>query len=409
MSRNVPFLDDPYLVRHASKRRWVVACAAVVLIALIALGLFALAAYSWIQFDIPEAPPELKQAEVRLGKGLLQKSIFFADVQLGNVTDIILDPLPGARFGVAGVGGAVFLKADRTAQSRVTFQPATRKSLGFPLTPTCVQFLDLDGHHKWAFLNRGGTGWQDASLIGPDGQTLWVSGGMPGVDDMTAGNLDGASGSDSAPQFVVGFNGDGGLRCLDVKGVLKWQKLGANIWHVEIVDIKDNGQPKIVHSDASGGITVRNRDGDVEREIKPVEYCAHFSVCRWPSASSEPKLVIPGKGQIWLADFDGNLIAGLKAPSWEGAFPVIHATAFRLKEDEPPFLATVTNYSLWNASVLTVFNGEKQPVYEEIITEQCATLRALPVEGSAVDDLLVGGNGKVWRYTAAETAVGKKK
>ena len=32
-------------------------------------------------------------------------------------------------------------------------------------------FLDLDGHHKWAFLNRGGTGWQDASLIGPDGKT----------------------------------------------------------------------------------------------------------------------------------------------------------------------------------------------------------------------------------------------
>jgi hypothetical protein len=276
--------------------------------------------------------------------------------------------------------------------------------LGFPLTPTHVQFLDLDGHHKWAFLNRGGSGWQDASLIGPEGQTLWVEGGSPGVDDMTAGDL----GGDSSPQFVVGFNGGGGLRCLNVKGILQWQKPGGNIWHVEIVDIKDNGQPKIVHADASGGLTVRSRNGDVEREMKPVEYCSEFSVCRWPSANSGPKLVIPGKGQIWLADFDGKIIGEFKARSWEGSSEEVHATAWRLKEDAPPFLATVTNYSLWNASVLAVFNGEKQPVYEEIITEECACLRALPHEDSAVDDLLVGGNGKVWRYTATETARAKK-
>ncbi len=319
---------------------------------------------------------------------------------------MILDPLPGARFGVAGVKGAVFLKPDRTPLSHVNFEsPQKLAGFGFPLNATYVQFLDLDGHHNWAFLNRGGNGWQDASLIGPDGKTLWVCGGQPAVDDMTAGNL----GSDGAPQFVVGFNGGGGLRCLNVKNELQWEKPGRNIWHVEIVDIDGKGQPKIVHTDASGGFTIRNRKGDIEREMKPVEYSSEFSVCRWPAAKSSPKLVIPGKEQIWLADFDGKVIGEFKARSWQGSSREIHATVCRLKKDEPPYLVTVTNYSLWNVSVLALFNSEKQPVYEEIITEQCASLLALPHEGAAVDDLLVGGNGKVWRYTAAETAVGKKK
>jgi hypothetical protein len=397
----VPPSDRPYETRQQSRWPVVIGFAAV---ALIVVGLFRFVAHHWNAFESPPAPPELRKAEVRVGQGLLEKAIFFADEQLGNVTDIILDPLPGARFGVAGVSGAVFLKPDRTALSHVKFQPAARKSLGFPLAPTHVQFLDLDGHHKWAFLNRGGDGWQDASLIGPDGKTLWVEGGRPAVDDMAAGDLAG----DGSPLFVVGFNGGGGLRCLNVKNELQWQKPGRNIWHVEIVDIDGNGQPKIVHTDASGGFTIRNRKGDIEREIRPVEDGDEFSVCHWPTAKSGPKLVIPGKGQIWLADFDGNLLAGFKAPSWEESSAEVHATVCRLKEDEPPFLATVTNYSLWHASVLAVFNSRKQLLYEEIITEECASLLALPHDGAAVDDLLVGGNGKVRRYTATEAEAKKK-
>ena len=404
----VPSSDDAHKTRHRSARPMAIGCAAVFLIA---VGLFTFAALKWNSFEIPPVPPALQKPEVRLGKGLLQNSIFFAGEQLGNVTDIILDPLPGARFGVAGVSGAVFLKPGRTPLSRVKFESPIQKLAGFgsPLRPTHVQFLDLDGHHKWAFLNRGGTGWQDASLVGPDGQTLWVYGGMPGVDDMTAGSLRG----DGSPEFIVGFNGGGGLRCLNVKGELQWQQPGSNIWHVEIVDIEGNGQPKIVHTDASGGFTIRNPKGDVEREMRPVRHSSNFSVCRWPTTTSSPKLVIPDKAEIRLADFDGNIVGEFKTSSWEaswkGSSSQIHATACRLKKDEPPYLATLTNYSLWDASVLAVFNSDQQPVYEEIITEDCTSLLALPHEGSAVDDLLVGGNGKVWRYTAAETAVGKKK
>jgi hypothetical protein len=395
----VPSSGEPRNRRPALKWPLLIGCVAGCAMLLLVLGgVVAFFVYQAMTFQLPPAPPELQTPQVRLGKGLLQKSVFFSDEELGNVTDIILDPLTGARFGVAGVSGAVFLKPDRTPLSHVEFADA-------PVRPTHVQFLDLDGHHTWAFLNRGGSGWQDASFIGADGRTLWVYGGLPGVDDMTAGNL----GGDGSPQFIVGFNGGGGLRCLDAKGELQWQMPGSNIWHVEIVDIDGKGKPKILHTDASGGFTIRNSKGDVEREMRPVGHCSGFSLCRWPTAKSGPKLVIPGKGHIVLADFDGNIVCEFKAPTWEGASKNVHATACRLKKDAPPFLAAVTSYSLWKASVLAVFNSEKQPVYEEILTERCGCIVALPHAGSQVDDLLVGGNGKVWRYTTAEMAEGKKK
>ncbi len=67
-------------------------------------------------------------------------------------------------------------------------------------------------------------------------------------------------------------------------GLLQWQQPDGNVWHVEIVDTKGDGNLQIVHSNAGGQITIRDQDGKVLRQSKPGNYFSSFSVCRWPTA-----------------------------------------------------------------------------------------------------------------------------
>jgi hypothetical protein len=193
---------------------------------------------------------------VTVGKGFFEKKLVVHDATLGAVTDIILDPTSEAALGVAGLQGAVFLKDDHSVVSRVTFDVPDRHS-----SPTRIQFVATKTKGVWEFLDRGGHGWSDASLYGKDGHLLWAYGGMPGVDDMAAGDLDG----DGQPEFVVGFNGAGGLRCLDDTAHEQWRKMGGNIWHVEIVDMDGDGKPEIIQHRCSRRI----RDPRSTRKISP--------------------------------------------------------------------------------------------------------------------------------------------
>ena len=88
----------------------------------------ALVAFGW-DFRRLLAPSELQHPSVGVGKEFLDKSVFLTDQSLGNVTDIIRDPLPGAALGVAGLQGAAFLKPDNTVLSRVNLRGRLEKSV----------------------------------------------------------------------------------------------------------------------------------------------------------------------------------------------------------------------------------------------------------------------------------------
>ncbi len=300
--------------------------------------------------------------------------MFLTDQPLGNVTDIIRDPIPGAALGVAGLQGAAFLKPDNAVLSRVNFARATRKVNFFelPLIPTHVQFVDLDGHGDWAFLNRGGRGASDASLIGKDGRTLWTYSGTPGVDDMTAGKL----GRDDAASFVVGFDGIGGIRRLDKNAQVMWQQSDGDVSHVEIVDAQGDGIGRILHTGSGRQFTIRDANGAVMRQFGADIYCSHFSVCRWPDATSSPKLLLARKGQVLLSDLVGKTLAEFKLSTSAKSPDEIHGTAVRLKKSEPEFLAVVVDYWLPHASVLSVLSHDQKLVYQEVIADDCCSILA---------------------------------
>jgi len=108
-----------------------------------------------------------------------------------------------------------------------------------------------------SYIDRGGGGWQPGAFIDENGRLVWQPEIDSAMDDLTAGDLDG----DGGLEFVVGYNGRGGVRCYDITGRPRWRKDDGNVWHVEIVDTDGDGQAEIVHSNAAD----RRLRGDARR------------------------------------------------------------------------------------------------------------------------------------------------
>ncbi len=339
---------------------------------------------NWLAPTPRAMPDELREASVLIGGEVLDKQDWFTSPSIGKVTDIRLVDSPDIRIGIAGLNGAVWLTSDRDVASSVTF----KKRLAH------VEFVDIDGDGEFEFLDRGGRGWQDASLLDSSGRTLWTRGGMPGVNDMAAGDFDG----DGAMEFVVGFNGGGGIHRLDRQGRKVWDVGDSNVWSVTVIDTDGDGTPEIVHSNAAGQITVRDATGRVIQRSRPSVYFSHFSLCRWPVDTDSTSLLLVDDNAILLLDFAGKTVGKFDAPLAD-RLAEAYGAPIRFAADQPAHLAVLVEFDNWRRSVLYVFDEAGTLVYQEVIGEACAALATIHKDESGRESLLIGGSGRVWEYT----------
>lgn len=337
-----------------------------------------------------EMPAELETEGVVEGAGLLEKTSLVDDDRLGLVTDLRQIRSSEAVFGVAGTDGALFLDARGTPVSSVAYSE----------TASQVRLVDVEGDGQWEFHDRGGVGWEDTALMDHAGKRLWAYGEFPGVNDAASGDLD----QDGILDFVVAMNGNSGVRRLDRSGKSLWSKSDSIVWHVELVDVDGDGKAEIVHSSGLGGITIRDQQGNVLREQETEPYCSEFSLCRWPDREGETHLLVADEGQIWVLDFNGKAVAKFDVPESMDAESVV-GTTVRLHEGRPEYFAAVVDLDTWETSVLYVFDKGRRIRFKEVIRDKCTAILAVPREGSAADDFLVGGTGSVWKYTVPDGKV----
>jgi hypothetical protein len=369
-------------------RIWVSIAVVVFIIGLFVGGYFAFQYLISPMLSTPRlAMPEgLNKTGVSTGKEFLSKSVYVEDSRLGTISDIAFgkfSPKPAASIAIAGNRGALLLDDNAKAKAYVKFSVRAGH--------TVIVDVDKDGSPE--YLNRGG-GWQKVSLHDNSGNTVWTVGGMPAVNDIAAGDIN----RDGILEFVVGYNGGGGVRLLDRNAKEIWKQSGSNVWHVEFVDLNSDGNLKIMHSNAAGEMTIRDKDGEIISKSKPEPYFSHFSLCRWPNKSAQQFALLAYNNNIWVLDFSGKTAARL-----DTTIPVSYGHArgvpVKFKSDHPEYFAVLVDFHTWKKSVLYVYGADKKPVYQEIIPEACASIAALSGNMKDQDSLLVGCEGKVLKYS----------
>ena len=334
-------------------------------------------------------PKSVSKPAVLIGSGLMSKSVFARATGIGKVTDIICSK-PG-QIIAAGPSGAAVVD---------TISGAVKSSVSLTGSLDNVTIVSTPSGSS-QYLNRGS--WiSAAALYDGSGKVLWTYGGLSGVDDAAAGDING----DGRLEFVVGYNGGGGVHLLDSSGRKVWVKSDGNVWHVEMVDTNGDGKLEIVHSNAGGQMTVRDAAGAVLRQSRPPTYFSHFSLCRWPGKAGSQYALQAGNDAIWVLAFDGRAAARLDAPKC-GYLGAAKGVPVRLENGKPDLFAVLVSFSNRDTSSLYVYGPDRKLVYQEVLPGECSAITALAAGGSRPESLLVGGSDVILRYTMVPAATAK--
>jgi hypothetical protein len=149
-----------------------------------------------------------------------------------------------------------------------------------------------------------------------------------------------------------------------------------------------------------------------------VVYLGNFCLSKMPGRK-QPVILGVQDGSLWLIDFNGQVVARFDAPLstfyktvHQASRSVLSGTSVykakgiwvKLAEDQPEYLAVITEFAGIDRSVLDVYTPTGKLVYQEVLPEDCLSIALLPPEAqSGVAEFLVGGERTVWKYRAGKS------
>src|SRR5215471_12620914 len=275
-----------------NKKPQIIGCSVVafVVIAMLGVGAFCLfRAFRSSLAELSKAPPELSQTGVLAGDGLLAKDIFSSDRRLSKIQAMVFGQVDAGDSdelcAVSGFG-AMFLDSDGAAKRYVPYGMQQVKVLGTKLNAAGArisrfQIIDLGGAGECSFLARGGP--MGSELIGHDGKSVWLLGGLDPrahATDIVAGDLNG----DGKTEFVGLYElGNKGVVLYDASLNELWSKPDIRASHVELVDAE--GGKKSIACSVGHAITILDTQGEVLKSLEVPAYLEDFLILTWPPES----------------------------------------------------------------------------------------------------------------------------
>lgn len=372
--------------RHASRHSQIVLRGVVAVVFLLTCLLLAfLPAILTGASNVP--PLELWHSRVSVGAGRFSREVAYRFPGIGVVTDIQQDS--NDELIIAGRRGAALIHPDGAQVGTIHFEKCKSDVVS-------VNAAKNEGPY---FLCRGRWS-EDPRLLNSRGELMWsldVEG--DGVDDSAAGDLGGNL------AVAVGYNGGTGIRLVDPirSGANElWSQQGdGNIWHIEIASSETYPEGFIVHSNAGGELVIRNKNGVVLSRHKPAIYLSKFSLTDWGTDSHFDKLVAYDENGLYVLSVDGSILARFPIDR-EVDITGINAAMLHAA-DGSSYFAVVQDYGGWHRSRLRIFDKRNFLTYEEVLGDDCVSLRAIP-DHLGFQTLLLGCNGVVFRYRTSQDA-----
>ena len=418
-------------MRRKKLLTWLIIIACVLLLGLVLLGWIIYSFFKpFFAYQPPETPAELRTPRIVVGPEFLSRreflpasGMFDAAKGIGQIEDISvgeLDTHSGLDIVIAGRYGAMIVDRNGAKQSQVQyeFEIEREKIAGFDTQSFAtslgdVQVIDIERDGTCEYLARGGI--DGAAVFDHQGKRLWSYGKFTkektSIDDLAVGDING----DGVSEFIAAWNG---LELFDRHGSKGWmQPWERSVHQVEVVDVDGDRKNEIIHSSGTG-LVIREGQGEIVKEVEMPFYLGQFQLCAMPGKEERLHILAFAEDNVWLIDFDGNVVNKFAAPLGRfknprkasnddydilfGETSVYKAQGVwvKLKEAQPSFLAVVTEFAAIDRSVLYIYSNEGKLVYQEVLPEQCSSIAVLSLEeGRDAQELLVGGSETVWRYS----------
>ena len=355
------------------------------------------------RFEKPADPPnELARIDTTvagayIGQDFLMKTLVFNDSHLGPITDIRIGDLsaePGTEIGLCGPASAYYLDNDFSIIKKIEFEKtAAMKSKSW--YGADYQFIDIDNDNVMEYLSKGRSA-VEPELLNHDGSVKW-QGNLQNYH-IEVGNVTG----DSDIEFIVNA-GQSGLVVLNKDGEEIKKIARKSPFSFRLFDLDKDGIDEIWDLEDYDGVFSIDADGNRLKSLSNLfgrgfstKNFDNFIFEKFPG-SDEHKLFAINSNTIYVFDLDGKQEKSLPANEIRSiAGQVEHGTIHFTNESEY-LVMIITPLSSFKKSQLMIYDADGQIVFYEILPESCKSMAILKNDDKS-ESLLIGGNGKVWKY-----------
>ena len=364
-------------------------------------GLINAAVLAWSSLQLmmlPAGPPELFQAGIKAGAGRFEKKLLLNVDGVGSVTDIEYGDVRGAgvELSVAGNYGARFFS--RSLQPEASVKIGITKDDPRYLVDIVPQGLSNSlmfyRHNNWSMYD---------SLFDAHGKELWRTprSCLTGARITVSG--------ESSPEFLcVQYTPQCcTLVARNVGNMILWD---ASVgWVFDLAFLGPSALPAIVidqpgvDSPALMGLDFRGQPVFTRQPLASL--LGGFSAVHWPRVC-EQCLLVGGNDRFSVLTPDGTRLVISLAPALY--LSETRSVAVRLTANGVPMLAVIGQIEYKSFGKMTfhgalfIFDATGSQVYSEVFPERAEAIAAMPTSNSDRDVLLVGGENKVWEYSASE-------